>query len=87
MEQVADGMIEQIRHYLAGSAPVGEFLADQLLLPMALARGGTFRTAGLSPHAQTNIGVIEQFPPVRFHAEPVEGIGVEVRACVSGADA
>lgn len=77
-EAVADRMIEQIRAYLAAGLPVGEHLADQLLLPMALAAGGAFRTAGLSPHARTNIKVIEAFLPGRFQVTALESGGVEV---------
>ncbi len=64
VEQVADTAIDQVRHYLAASAPVGEYLTDQLLLPLALAGGGSFHSIGLSRHAQTNIEVIQQFLPV-----------------------
>lgn len=76
---MADSAIDRVRHYLAATAPVGEHLADHLLLPMALAHGGAFRTIGLTPHTQTNFGVIEQFLPVKFETEPLEGGGVEVR--------
>lgn len=79
VEQVADEVVDQVRRYLSAGAPVGEHLADQLLLPMALARGGAFRAAGLSPHARTNIGVIERFLPVRFQTRALEGGNVEVR--------
>jgi len=77
-EQVADNVVDQVRHYLSHSEPVGEYLADQLLLPMALAGSGAFRTSGLSRHARTNIEVIEQFLPLRFGTLEHEG-GVEVR--------
>ncbi len=78
-EQVADTVVDQVRHYLATSAPVGEYLTDQLLLPLALARGGGFRTVGLSRHAQTNIDVIQQFLPGKITTQPVENGGSEVR--------
>lgn len=78
-EDVADGVVDQARRYLADGFPVGEYLADQLLLPMALTGRGVFRTAGLSRHASTNIEVIEQFLPVRFRVEKLEGGGVEVQ--------
>ena len=78
-ERVADAVIDRLRHYLAGTVPVGEHLADQLMLPMALARGGAFRTAGLTPHAETNRAVIEQFLPVKFETEALAEGGVEVR--------
>jgi RNA 3'-terminal phosphate cyclase len=49
--------------------PVGPHLADQLLLPMALGHGGTFRTTGLTPHSQTNMSVIEAFGVARFEVQ------------------
>ena len=79
-EQVADSLIDQVRHYLASTAPVGEYLADQLLIPLALAGSGGFRAVGLSRHARTNIEVIQKFLPVRFAAGEVPGGGSEVRA-------
>lgn len=69
-EQVADSLVDQIRSYLASDAPVGEYLADQLLVYVALAGKGAFRTTGLSMHTQTNIGVIQQFLPVIFRVTP-----------------
>lgn len=60
-EQVAGMLVEEIRRYLDADAPVGVHLADQLLLPMALAGGGCFRTLSPSLHTRTNIGVINQF--------------------------
>jgi RNA 3'-terminal phosphate cyclase (ATP) len=46
---------------LATSAAVEPHLADQLLLPMALAGSGSFATLALTPHATTNIEVIRRF--------------------------
>ena len=78
-EQVADTVVDQVRQYLAGGAPVGEYLTDQLLLPLALAGGGGFRTAGLSRHAQTNIEVIHRFLPARLVPSAADGGGQNVR--------
>jgi RNA 3'-terminal phosphate cyclase (ATP) len=78
-EQVADAVVDQARAYLGSSAPVGEFLADQLLLPMALAGAGRFRTVGLSRHTLTNIEVIKQFLKVEFETERREDGTVIVR--------
>lgn len=63
-EVVADRTIRQARRYLASEVPVGPYLADQLLLPLALAGGGAFRTSPPSQHALTNAEVISQFLPV-----------------------
>jgi RNA 3'-terminal phosphate cyclase (ATP) len=41
--------------------PVGRNLAEQLLIPMALAGAGRFRTGPLSRHTTTNLEVIRQF--------------------------
>ncbi|MCP9495861.1 MAG: RNA 3'-terminal phosphate cyclase [Pyrinomonadaceae bacterium MAG19_C2-C3] len=60
-ETVAEAACDGARVYLASEAAVGEHLADQLLLPMALAGGGSFTTNNLSLHATTNIEVIKRF--------------------------
>ncbi len=65
-EQVARRVSQEAKAYLDSGVPVGEYLADQLLIPMALARGGSFRTGPLSLHARTNIDVIEMFLDVKF---------------------
>lgn len=51
-----------VRAHRATTAPVGEHLADQLLLPLAVMGGGTFRTsAPLSLHFTTNADVLAAF--------------------------
>lgn len=65
-EDVAAHVCKQVKEYVAHGAPVGGFLADQLLIPLALAKSGSFRTGPLSMHTQTNIDVVERFLPVRF---------------------
>ncbi|HTV00190.1 MAG TPA: RNA 3'-terminal phosphate cyclase, partial [Luteitalea sp.] len=47
--------------YIEADVPVGTHLADQVLMPLALAGGGAFRTLPLSTHATTNIAVLRQF--------------------------
>ena len=47
--------------WLAADVPVGAWLADQLLVPLALGAGGRFRTQPLSLHARTNIDVVHAF--------------------------
>ncbi|MHA3774276.1 RNA 3'-terminal phosphate cyclase [Verrucomicrobiota bacterium sgz303538] len=68
-ETVISDVIKEVRAYLAASVPVGEYLADQLLLPLALAGSGTFLTVGLSRHSRTNMDVITRFLPVKFETE------------------
>jgi RNA 3'-terminal phosphate cyclase (ATP) len=65
-EAVARAALAQAAAYLRHEAAVGEHLADQLLVPMALAGGGTFRTCEPSSHTRTNAAVIERLLPVRI---------------------
>ena len=79
-EEVAKDAAEQARAYMHSPAAVDEHLADQLLLPMALAGGGSFSAASLNMHAKTNMEVIRQFLPVRFEiAEREKQVSVSVR--------
>ena len=70
-EEVAQEAIEAARVWLDADVPVDEHLADQLLMPMALAGGGSFRTTKPSLHSTTNAAVIQRFLPVpiRFEQE------------------
>lgn len=65
-EQVANNLAKEAKHFINSSAAVDEYLADQLLLPIALAKGGSFTTTLLSDHCLSNIHVIEKFLPVKF---------------------
>jgi RNA 3'-terminal phosphate cyclase (ATP) len=65
-EKVAADAAAQVSAYLASDAAVCEHLADQMLLPMAMAGGGAFTTAEVSSHARTNMDVIGRFLPVSF---------------------
>jgi RNA 3'-terminal phosphate cyclase (ATP) len=51
-ERVAGSCAEVMRRYLRASAPVDEFLLDQLLVPLALAAGGELRAVRWTPHAE-----------------------------------
>jgi len=77
-ELVASRACAELAAFLAADVPVGEHLADQLLLPLAIAGGGAFRCAPLSLHATTNIETIGLFLDVPFRVEPA-GDAVIVR--------
>ena len=68
-ERVAADAVREVRNYLRSGAPAGEHLADQLLVPLAVAGGGCFDTTALSTHTQTNLQVIERFLGPRFLTE------------------
>ena len=60
-ETLCKQLANDVQDYLVSEACVGEHLADQLLLPMALAAGGRFDTPDLSLHTRTNMDVIRAF--------------------------
>ena len=77
-EQVAAKACRLVSRYLASGAAAGPFLADQLLLPLALA-GGSFTTVRPTQHTLTNLRVIEQFLPHRFEIRGNAGDRYRIR--------
>ncbi len=68
-ERVARQVVGQLKRYLSARAPVGRYLADQLLIPSALAGGGTFSTMALTRHTRTNMEVVRRFLDVKINVE------------------
>jgi RNA 3'-terminal phosphate cyclase (ATP) len=68
-ESVADRVVRAYRRYVEGDVPVGEHLADQLLLPMALSGSGAFRTLALSNHTTTHIELLRRLAARRVSVE------------------
>ncbi len=60
-EQVAKRLAKQMKSFIGSGAAIDHHLADQLLLPMALAKGGVFSTTRPSQHTLTNADVIAKF--------------------------
>ncbi|GAA5132081.1 RNA 3'-terminal phosphate cyclase [Luteolibacter yonseiensis] len=71
-ERVGRRAAKTIQDFIGSGAAVGRCLADQLLLPMALAGEGSFTTMAPDDHIPTNISVIEKFLPVRFSIETAD---------------
>lgn len=70
-EQVADSVVRAVRSYLKTDAPVGPHLADQLMLPMAIAAEfsdakSAFRTGALTQHALTHANILCRFLDVEI---------------------
>jgi len=68
-ETVAAEAIAAAQSYLAAGVPVGEHLADQLQIPIALA-GGCFRATTPSLHTTTNASVIRALLGVEIRLTP-----------------
>ena len=65
-ESLAKTAAHRMAGFLASTAFAGPYLADQLLLPFALAGGGAFTTVKPSQHARTAADVIALFTGRRF---------------------
>lgn len=71
-ETVASTAAGEARDYMISSAPVGEHLADQLLLPMVLAGGGSFITTAITEHVRSNAIVLEKFTDRKVTMEKMD---------------
>ena len=61
-ERVADEAVDALHAFLRGEGVVDEYLADQLLLPLAFADGDSeFRASKITQHLLTNAEVIRAF--------------------------
>ena len=80
-EQVAEEACREFFDYYDSGACVDKHLADQLVLPMALASAPSrFTTCQITRHLLTNVWVVEQFLEVRFEVEGGEGEPGTVRS-------
>jgi RNA 3'-terminal phosphate cyclase (ATP) len=68
-EEVINEVVNSVEHFVNSDAAVDRFLADQLLLYMAMANSGCYTTDRISTHTETNIEVIKKFLPVNFVIE------------------
>jgi len=82
-EKVARKAVESYQEYLAADVPVGAYLADQLMLPLAIAAWqgsgpSTFRTLPLTQHSRTHIDILQRFLEIEIKAEKVNDWQVDV---------
>jgi RNA 3'-terminal phosphate cyclase (ATP) len=71
-ESLARTAAQRMAGFLASPAFAGPYLADQLLLPMALAGGGSFTTVKPTRHSRTAADIIALFTGRRFAIEQQE---------------
>jgi RNA 3'-terminal phosphate cyclase (ATP) len=72
-ETVAGRVVEQVSDYRRACVPVGHYLADQLLLPCALAGNSRFVTMAPSGHTLTKIDVIGRFMEIDISCRRTSG--------------
>jgi RNA 3'-terminal phosphate cyclase (ATP) len=64
-ERVADEAVDALEEFLATDAAIDQYLADQLVLPLACAGGvSELRTAKITRHLVTNAAIVRMFLPV-----------------------
>lgn len=73
-EEVAREAVDAAKTWLQADVPVDEYLADQLLLPIALAGSGSFRTTRPSLHTTTNAAIIQRFLPASIVFEQLNDL-------------
>jgi RNA 3'-terminal phosphate cyclase (ATP) len=79
-EKVAEEACDRVLAFHESDAVVDEHSADQLLLPMALARGTSSMVAQrITKHLRTNAYIIQKFLPARMNLPPDNKQAGEVR--------
>jgi len=78
-EIIAEQAADQALNYLNAQAPVGEHLADQLLIPLALGGGGSFTTGPLTLHTTTNLDIIKKFLDIDIAVTPSRNGNVVIK--------
>ena len=86
-EDVAQAAVAELLSFMDNGAAVDRYLADQLLIPMALAHGqSSFTTDSISRHLLTNVQLLRQWlgvsievqgEPSQFGRVTVTGIGYQ----------
>lgn len=73
-ERVAEEACQAFLEYYRSGATLDKHLADQLILPLALADGhSAFTTCQITPHLITNTWVVERFIDIDYQVEGSEG--------------
>jgi len=68
-QNVISEVVNLVEDFLGSSAAIDRFLADQLLVYMAIAKAGSYTTNELSSHLLTNIDTIKKFLPINFQID------------------
>jgi RNA 3'-terminal phosphate cyclase (ATP) len=77
-ERVAAQVVREVRQYVVSRGALGPHLADQWMLPLAIAvarrgRAAAFTCTALTAHTTTNMETIAAFLPVQFVTAAEEG--------------
>ena len=76
-ERVAKNLVQELRDYKISAGALGPHLADQWVLPLALAvhqrqQAASYTCTELTPHALSNFEVIARFLPVKISTQRLD---------------
>jgi RNA 3'-terminal phosphate cyclase (ATP) len=81
-ERVADEAVDDLFEYLDSGGCIDKYLADQLLLPLAIIPGKSlFSTSKITNHFLTNISVVKQFLNIQSEVQGQVGEHGIVKIC------
>lgn len=73
-EGVGKELVREFRKFYENGSPVEEYLADQLLLPLAFSKKHSqYKVANISQHLITNAHIIQKFLDVQIEISAPEG--------------
>lgn len=68
-QDVISEVVNLVNAFLGSCTAIDRFLADQLLIYMAIAKAGSYTTNELSSHLLTNMETIKKFLPINFQVD------------------
>ncbi|MCG8572478.1 MAG: RNA 3'-terminal phosphate cyclase [Spirochaetes bacterium] len=71
LEKVCQELINQVEEFYNSDGTIGHYLADQLLIPLAMAGSGSYFTSQPSQHTLTNIEIIQKFLDIPIRCQAV----------------
>ncbi|MGQ9649038.1 MAG: RNA 3'-terminal phosphate cyclase [Phycisphaerae bacterium] len=78
-EAVATHALQAYQCWLKADVPVGQYLADQIMLPLAIAGCGRYRTMPLTRHSTTHVDLIRKFLDIDVTVDHLDRDRCEVR--------
>lgn len=83
-EKLAKNAWVQAKSWEEWNVPVGEHLADQLILPLAISAargggGGVFRSSPLTDHSKTHLEIVQKFLDIKTKVDTARDKTVTVR--------
>ncbi|MBK9097919.1 MAG: RNA 3'-terminal phosphate cyclase [bacterium] len=79
LKNVIDDVLREYSEYVDADVPVYKYLADQLIIPMALAGGGSFITTEPTLHTMTIIEVVKKFLAINISVDKINEKQYQIR--------